>query len=108
MSSTVIIVLQESTCLQLRQYLQMGEGPLLQRLFDDYLLQRLDSKQRASSKWKPKGGAANGPAGDVPVSLLNPLLSYSCNSACWLSVCSHCRANHRDGAFCMLLQSEVM
>lgn len=48
----------------------MGEGPLLQKLFNDYLLQRLDSKQRAGSKWKPKGGAGNGPAGDVPVSLL--------------------------------------
>ena len=62
-------VLQESTCLQLRQYLQMGEGPLLQKLFDDYLLQRLDSKQRAGSKWKTKGGAGNGPAGNLPVSL---------------------------------------
>ena len=67
--------LQESTCQQLRQCMQAGGGALLQKLFDDYLLLRLDAKQRAGGKWKGKGAPASGPAADLPAS---PYTSCAC------------------------------
>jgi len=47
--------------------MQAGASALLQDLFNDYLLLRLDTKQRYSTKGKPKEGAAHGPTADLPV-----------------------------------------
>ena len=59
--------LQESTCQQVQQCMQHGAEKLLQKLFNDYLLLRLDTRQRASGKGKAKGSVANGPATNLPV-----------------------------------------
>ena len=59
--------LQESTCQQLQHCMQHGAEELLQKLFNDYLLLRLDTRNRASSKGKARGGAPNGPAANLPV-----------------------------------------
>ena len=41
---------QESTCQQVQQCMQAGASALLQKLFKDYLLMRLDTRQRARGK----------------------------------------------------------
>ena len=65
---TVPCALQESTCQQVQQCMQHGAEKLLQKLFNDYLLLRLDTKQRFAGKGKSKGAAAaNGPASTLPV-----------------------------------------
>ena len=58
---------QESTCQQLQHCMQHGAEKLLQKLFNDYLLLRLDTRNRAGSRGKGKSGAANGPAANLPV-----------------------------------------
>ncbi len=48
--------------------MQHGAEKLLQKLFNDYLLLRLDTRQRFAGKGKSKGApAANGPASNLPV-----------------------------------------
>ena len=58
---------QESTCQQLQQCMQHGAEKLLQKLFNDYLLLQLDTRNRTSSKGKARGSAANGPVANLPV-----------------------------------------
>ncbi len=49
------------TCHQLRESLRQGPGALLQQLFDEYLLRRLEAKQRGSGGGG--SGAGRGRAG---------------------------------------------
>ena len=58
---------QESTCQQVQQCMQAGAGALLQKLFKDYLLMRLDTRQRA--RGKARNAPANGSTTELPVIL---------------------------------------
>ena len=58
---TALLCLQTRTCLQLRAVLQAnGSGDMLQKLYSEYLLRRLDSKKDGA---KSKGGRHGGRGG---------------------------------------------
>ena len=59
------LLLQEITCQQVRQCMQAGASALLQKLFEDYLLMRLDTRQRA--RGKARSAPANGSTAELPV-----------------------------------------
>ena len=62
-----LLPVQESTCQQVRQCMQAGASALLQKLFQDYLLMRLDTRQRA--RGKARHAPANGSTAELPVRL---------------------------------------